>query len=183
MEGRKTKAGKIKNILTNVLVGVVAIFAITLASLRILGFKTFTVMSGSMQPVFKTGSLIYVSPMNVNSLKEGDIITYLVNEKTVATHRIVEIIEEAEVDGKTTRRFRTKGDANSSVDAKLVHENNVIGKLSFSIPFLGFIASYIQRPPGIYLAIVVGILLLTVVFLPNTETKKRKEEMIYQQFS
>ncbi len=183
MKEKKQKAGKIKNILTNAAVGVVAVFALTLAGLRVFGFKTFTVMSGSMEPFFKTGSLIYVSSVDPKTLRGGDVITYLVNDKTVATHRIVEVIEETDDNGETVRRFRTKGDANEAADAKLVHEKNVVGKFALSLPFLGYLASYIQRPPGIYVAIIVGMLLLMAVFLPDTEVKKRKEEKIYQQFS
>lgn len=179
----KTKVGKIKNALMNLFVGAAAVFALTLVGLRISGFKTFTVMSGSMEPFFKTGSLIYVSPVDPKTLREGDVITYLISDKTVVTHRIVEVLEETNESGEIIRRFRTKGDANEITDGKLVHENNVVGKFALSIPFLGFLASYIQRPPGIYVAIIVGMLLLMAVFLPDTEVKKRKEEKIYQQFS
>ena len=68
MKEKKQKAGKIKNILTNVAVGAIAVFALTLAGLRVFGFKTFTVMSGSMEPFFKTGSLIYVSSVDPKTL-------------------------------------------------------------------------------------------------------------------
>ena len=179
----KKVEGKLKNILTNILVYSVACFALTLFGFRILGFQLFTIMSGSMEPNYKTGSLAYVRSVNPETLRGGDVITYLVNDKTVVTHRIIEVIEETEADGKTVRRFRTQGDANSSPDAKLVHENNVVGKLAFAIPFLGYLSFYIQRSPGIYFAIVIGTVLIMAAFLPSAEVKKRKEGTIYQQFT
>lgn len=184
MNQKKKSKGKNKRFsLSDLLVAAVAGFAVLLTGLRLFGFELFTIMSGSMEPTYKTGSLIYVRPTNVETLKEGDVITYMLDKNTVVTHRIVEVFEETDASGAVVRRFRTKGDANAAADAKLVHENNVIGRLAFSLPLLGFLAFYIQRPPGLYLAIVIGTVLLMSVFLPSVEVKKRKEEKIYQHFS
>ena len=57
-------------------------------------------------------------------------------------------------------RFRTKGDANETEDGGLVHYKNVIGTPVFTIPYLGFVANYIQHPPGMYVAISAGAVLL-----------------------
>ena len=64
-------------------------------------------------------------------------------------------------------RFRTKGDANDAEDGGLVHYKNVIGRPVFSIPYLGYVADYIQHPPGRYVAISAGAVLLLLVFLPD----------------
>ena len=179
----KKAEGKLKNILTSIFVYAVACFALTLFCLRLFGFQLYTIMSGSMEPNYKTGSIAYVRPVNVETLKKGDVITYLVNDKTVVTHRIIEVIEETDADGNIVRRFKTQGDANSSPDAKLVHENNVVGKLFFALPYFGYLTHYIQRPPGIYFTIMIGVFLIMAAFLPNVEVKKRKEGTIYQQFT
>ena len=68
--------------------------------------------------------------------------------------------------------------ANSDVDGALVNEHNVLGRVALSIPFLGYISYYIQRPPCIYIVIACGIWLLLYVFLPSVENKERKEEKV-----
>lgn len=63
--------------------------------------------------------------------------------------------------------IHTKGDANDAPDAAPVHFNNLLGKPVFTIPYLGYISSYVQSPPGIYIAVGVGVLLLALAFLPD----------------
>lgn len=159
--------------LGTVITAVVAIVAVGLVGMRIAGFRTFTVMSGSMEPEYPVGSMLYVQPVDYQSLQVGDVISYVANdEKTVVTHRIVEI----EVDEKdaSVLRFRTKGDANTAADAKLVHYKNVLGTPMITIPYIGYFAHNIQQPPGIYIALVVGTLLLAWTFLPGTLEERRK---------
>ena len=69
------------------------------------------------------------------------------DEDLVATHRVVEVVPDEE--DSTVIRFKTKGDANDAVDGSLAHYKNVIGTPVFSIPYLGYVANYIQNPPGV----------------------------------
>ena len=57
---------------------------------------------------------------------------------------------------------------------------NVLGEVKFSIPYLGYLASYIQEPPGSYVAISVGAILLLLVFLPDLifETDEEKRQRL-----
>lgn len=152
---------------------IVAIVALALVGLRIAGFRTFTVMSGSMEPDYPVGAMIYVKPVDYKSLKVGDVISFVANnDKTVVTHRIDEIAVD-ENDSEVWR-FRTKGDANTTADAQLVHYKNVIGTPVTVIPYIGYLAHNIQQPPGIYIALVVGSLLLAWTFLPGTLEGRRK---------
>ncbi len=171
---------KIWNIATTVLVAAVVILALLLAGPRLMGMQVFTVLSGSMEPVYHTGSLIYVRDVDPMEIQPGQVITFMLDEDTVATHRVVEVVpDETE---RSVVRFRTKGDANDAEDGGLVHCNNVLGTPVFTIPQLGYLANYIQKPPGMYLAISAGALLLMLVFLPDLfgsdepeEKKKRKD--------
>ena len=137
-----------------------------------LGVQVFTVLSGSMEPEYPTGSLIYVRPVDTDELETGDVITFMLDAETVATHRIVEIVPAA--DDPTTLRFRTKGDANDAVDGSLVHYKNVLGTPIITIPLIGYVAHNIQQPPGVYIMLVVGTLLLAWTFLPGTLEGRRK---------
>ena len=137
---------KIWNAVTTVLVTAVVILALALAGARFVGMQVFTVLSGSMEPTYHVGSLIYVKDVDPYELEAGDVITYMVNETTVATHRVMGVVPDE--NDPTVIRFRTKGDANDAEDGTLVHYKNVIGSPVFTIPMLGYVANYIQNPPG-----------------------------------
>ena len=159
------KIKKIWNGFTTVIVAVVVILAILMVGARVVGLRVFTVLSGSMEPTYHVGALIYVKSVDYTELEAGDVITFMLDENTVATHRITEVVPDE--DDPDVLRFRTKGDANDSEDASLVHYKNVIGTPVFTIPCLGYVANYIQNPPGTYIAIAVGAILLLLVFLPG----------------
>lgn len=168
---------KIMNITAGILVTVMVLLAVALAGVRLVGMQVFTVLSGSMEPNYHVGSLIYVKKVDYTQLKAGDVITFMLDEDTVATHRIVEVVPDEE--DPSVLRYRTKGDANEAVDGSLVHYKNVVGSPVFTIPGLGYLASYIQNPPGTYIAISVGAILLLIVFLPDLlfdDDKKEKKE-------
>ena len=156
---------KVWNGMTTVLVLMVAVLAVLLVGTRFIGLMPFTVLSGSMEPVYSAGDLIYVKEVDPFELEEGTIITFMISEETIATHRIVEVVPDAEDD--TVIRFKTKGDANESEDGGLVHYKNVIGAPIFSVPKLGYVANFIQEPPGTYVAIAAGALILALVFIPD----------------
>ena len=59
-----------------------------------------------------------------------------------------------------------------------VHFNNLIGKPVFKVPHLGYFAYYIQHPPGMYIAIAAGAILLLLVFLPDFFKKDKKENKV-----
>lgn len=166
---------KIWNFVSTVLVAVVVLLALLLAGARIFGLQVFTVLSGSMEPTYHTGSLIYVKKVDPFTIQPGQPITFMLDEKTVATHRVVGVVPDEE--DTTVIRFRTKGDANEAEDGTLVHYKNVIGEPVFSIPYLGYLAEYIQHPPGMYVAISAGAVLLLLVFIPDifSDDEKKKD--------
>ncbi|MDY4809584.1 MAG: signal peptidase I [Bulleidia sp.] len=171
---------KILNVISTILVAIVVVLALLLVGARFIGLNVYTVLSGSMEPTYHVGSLIYVKDVDTDELKAGDVITYMLDEDTIVTHRIVDVIPD-ETDPSIIR-FQTKGDANDSVDGSLVHYKNVIGTPVFSIPKLGYLANYIQKPPGRYIAISAGAIILLLVFLPDlfsdddkSEKKKKKQ--------
>ena len=167
---------KIWNIVTSVIVALVILLAIALVGVRLVGLQVFAVLSGSMEPTYHTGSLIYVKAVDYRDLEAGDVITFMLDEDTVATHRIVEVV--ADETDPAVLRFRTKGDANDAVDGGLVHFKNVIGSPVFTIPGLGYAANYIQNPPGTYIAISAGAILLLLVFIPDifADDKDKKQD-------
>lgn len=164
---------KIWDMVTTLLVVMVAALAILLVGMRFAGFKVFTVLSGSMEPAYHTGSVIYVKEVDYTQLQAGDVITFMISEDMVATHRIVGVVPDDE--DTSVLRYRTKGDANDSEDGTLVHYKNIIGSPVFTIPYLGYVASYIQSPPGSYISIAAAAFILMLTFIPDLFAKDEDE--------
>ena len=161
---------KIWNIVSTALVVLMVLCAVFLMGSRLLGFQCYNVISPSMEPEYGVGDLLYVKKVDPNTIKEGDVITFIVNEDlVVGTHRVVRVDAE-------NQRFYTKGDANEIEDQSPVHFNNVIGVPQFSIPKLGYVSDFVQNPPGMYITIGVGIILILAVFLPDMIGKKKNED-------
>ena len=167
------KVKKIWNMITTVLVVIVILFAVALVGVRLFGLQVYTVLSGSMEPEYHVGSLIYTKEVDHHELRVGDDITFMLYENTIVTHRIMEIIPDSEDDD--VLRFRTKGIANESEDLNLVHFRNILGKPVFTIPCLGYVAHYVQHPPGIYIVIAATAILLLLSFIPELLSKDEKE--------
>ena len=157
---------KICNIISTVLVALVVLAAVFLLGSRLLGFRVFNIISGSMEPNYSVGDLIYVQEVDPADIRVGDPITFVLNEDlVVATHRVVRIDAEKQ-------HFYTKGDANETEDSAPVHFNNVVGVPKFSIPKLGYVSDFIQNPPGTYITIAIVAVLVILAFAPDFVKKK-----------
>lgn len=192
---------KVWDVFTTIIVVLIVLLAIALAGVRLMGVDVYTVLSGSMEPTYHTGSLIYVKDIDYTKIKgctvladgetapagadtfefdgntyleDGTVITFMLNENTVATHRVVEVRPDNE--DPTVLRFVTKGDNNDNVDGSAVHYKNVIGTPVFTVPYLGYVANYIQNPPGTYVAISAGAIFLLLVFLPDLFADDKAKE-------
>lgn len=166
---------KTLKIISNTLVISAVVLAFLLHGFQLFGIKPYSVLSGSMESVYPTGSLIYVTKTDPSKLAVNDVITFKMASGTIATHRIVELVcDEANSD---TIKFRTKGDENEIADGTLVDFNSVIGKPLFCIPFLGYFATYIMYPPGKYVAFaVVGALVLIEIVISVVLDDKDKKK-------
>jgi signal peptidase len=130
-------------------------------------YKLLAVLSGSMEPEIKVGSLVVVVP--TASYKHGDIVTFSSGKggKSTVTHRIVDSKSES---GKTV--FVTKGDANNAPDTEPVARESVIGKVAFDIPWFGYLIAGSRKPLGFAL-----IVLIPAAWIIFDETKKIVKEI------
>jgi len=133
-------------------------------------YRIMAVQSGSMEPVIKTGSIVIVRPVPQSDYyKIGDIITFKETNKTRTsiTHRIYDIKVS---EGKPS--YITKGDANNSPDRREITEKEVIGKVLFSVPYIGYLVDFVQKPIGFAL-----IIIIPAVIIIGGELKKIKKEL------
>lgn len=162
---------KVINTVSTILVALVVILALLLVAPRFFGIDTYVVISGSMEPEFKTGGLIYTTKkVDPSNIEIGDSITFRMSESTIATHRVIDIVDDNGVP-----KLQTKGDANDAPDANLVPYENVIGRALFDIPCLGYVANYIQNPPGLYFAAAGGVILILLVFMSDMLIEDEKK--------
>ncbi|MBQ8802654.1 MAG: signal peptidase I [Tyzzerella sp.] len=165
---KKSILKKIWDIVSTALVILIVLCAVFLMGSRLMGYRVFNVISGSMEPKYSVGDLIYVKEVNLYDIEVGTPITFVLNEDlVVATHMVIEIDEE-------NQHFYTQGLANDTPDSAPVHFNNVIGVPQFGIPMLGYVSDFIQNPPGMYITLGVGAVLIIAVFLPDFLGKKKK---------
>lgn len=130
---------------------IIAVFAvlIPISVPRIMGGAVYNVVSPSMAPEIPVNSLIAVQPIDPVELKEEDIIAYY-RDDVIITHRVT---NNNTLEGKIT----TKGDANEEEDLFLVTYNQVIGKVTWHVPFLGGLAQVLTSTAGkIYLLAVLA---------------------------
>ena len=134
-----------------VLIVVVAILLV-FSYFSIGGLHLFVVMSGSMEPAIHTGSVVVVKL--ASSYAVGDVITFgpITPTQLPTTHRIV-----AERAQEGVMIFKTKGDANNSADPTETPETQIIGKVYFSAPYVGYAVEEAKRPIGFALIIIVPI--------------------------
>ncbi len=170
---KKIINGVLKTISWVIVFAVVA-FAVALVGVKLFGVQVYTVLSGSMEPVYKTGAVIYVVDVDPAELKVGDDITFKLSESTTATHRIIAI--EQDENDPSVFQFRTQGVANDVEDASPVSPEQVIGKPVFTIPYLGYVAAYIQQPPGLYVGLTLGAALLLLVVIVEMITEDKSAE-------
>jgi len=147
---------------------------------NLFGYQLLVVLSGSMEPGIKTGSIIAVKQTDeVDYFQIGDIITYqsLNDPNILITHRIVDMKQnEAEV------MYITKGDSNDVPDVMPVPARNVKGVYAhFTVPYLGYFFSFLNTKYGIFLMMVIpGIYLIvsqisTLWRLMMEEEKKKQK--------
>jgi len=167
---------KIFQALYYILIGGIALIALLLVAsiFPITGnYKVKIVLSGSMEPEITTGSIVAIKPAERYDI--GDVITFGKDTKKdiPTTHRIV---EAHAVEG--IMFYQTKGDANDHPDAKEVREREIIGKVLFSIPLLGYVIDFAKKPLGFALLVVVpaGIIVVDELGKIYREVRRMRRE-------
>ena len=137
---------------------------------NILGLYGFTVSTGSMEPAIKTGDYLISRKVKSDDIKVGDIITFI-DENTIITHRVSEIINQNE-----ETMFITKGDGNNVEDDTTVMSENIVSKYVFKVPMLGYILDYFKYMNPISKVGILVLICLFYLFIDRIEKNNIKEE-------
>lgn len=139
-----------------------------------LGYKGYTVVSGSMEPALSPGDFILVKLDPYEKIIEEDIVTFQTTDQVVVTHRVTQLDEET---------FHTKGDANNAVDLETVSSDRYIGRVKWGIPYLGSFLIFLQNPRTVMVLTMLVIIWLLVAYYisgkdqhPVSETQNEEEK-------
>jgi signal peptidase len=117
--------------------------------------------------------VVVTKKREAKDLEVGDIITFLSSDprlsNIIVTHRIKAKYYDATTNKYT---FQTKGDANNGPDQNLVPHDKVMGKVLFSVPFIGYAVEFIKKPIGF-----LAVILIPVVAIISDRIMKIKEEL------
>lgn len=147
----------------NTVLGLMLVIALLLLLPGLFGARPYVVYSGSMEPEIPTGAVVFIKEEDF-SPKIGDIITFH-NGDTVVTHRIVK---------KENSIFITKGDANKTADPVPVKASQIIGRVVFYLPYLGYVIHFLKaRIP--FAAVIIAACLSVLFDLAYTPKKKKSQ--------
>ena len=141
----------------------IAVYAIICLPI-VFGHKPLVVLSDSMEPNIKEGSIIYYKKVPKKEIKEGNIISFKVEDKIVS-HRVYKVDEKG---------YTTKGDATSTIDPVVITYDKVLGKVdNIVVPYMGY---YVKTINNHYYIVVIVVVILILEFIVSNVSKKQKDE-------
>lgn len=159
---------KIANIVKNVFVIILAVAFAFVVSMVVFGFKGYSVASDSMAPTIKKGYAVFTKSISFEELKTGDIVTVKLGDGgDTFTHRVVEIDRE-------NGTFYTKGD-NSSTKDGASDAKDIIGKVAFSLPLLGYISIGMSNKVVLAATLAGFVVLFALLSIVSSIISKKKE--------
>jgi len=156
---------------------IAVIFIVLFQAPNLFGIRSYVVTSGSMEPLYPVGSLIYVEQVKPEEIRVGEAITFHMNDQgTVATHQVYEV-------DVSEKQFRTQGinnrdsEGNILRDALPVSFDSFIGRPILCIPYLGYLNWFCTTKPGCYWVFGAGVVIAGISFVIDNFSKKKT---IYQ---
>lgn len=124
-----------------------------------LGHRSFTVMSGSMEPAVSTGDVVVVRSIAPLEANVGDVVTFTDpnDSSRLVTHRL----RKARARGETVVMV-TKGDANNTPERWAVQADGRIGQVQYRIPYIGHAVASVRGRGVVFFLLVIPVLLLAI---------------------
>lgn len=152
--------------------GMIVALVLAAAVPVVLGGRSFSVMSGSMEPNISTGDLVLTKAISPRDAANGDVVTFNDPEKKgrLLTHRVASSRPTGD-----NYSFVTKGDANNTVERWSVPAEGTIGQVVFRLPKLGYVLSFTKTPAARMALITLPALLLAGFALASIWRPRREE--------
>lgn len=128
---------------------------------NLFGYKIFIVLSDSMSKTdFDAGDLVLVKEIDPNTLKEGDIISYVSQNTSNFGETVTHKIRKITTDAQGNPGFVTYGTTTDTDDETIVTHPYVLGKYEMRIPKLGKFFQFLKTTPGYLVCILIPFLIL-----------------------
>lgn len=128
---------RIAAVLMFIAIGMMALLSAVLIVPKIFGVQVFAVATGSMEPSYHVGSLVFTKKTAPEKIKQGDCITYQWEGETI-THRVIRVENEK-------KQFITQGDQNEFEDPAVPFTSLIGATSEFSIPVLGYFVLWVHQ--------------------------------------
>lgn len=145
-------------------------------------FGAYVIISESMIPSINVYDAVLTIRVTEKDIEKYDIITFISKEIETAgtpiTHRVIDIVHDPEDENKIIG-YRTKGDHNNTADFALISPDEVIGKVYLRIPMIGYLQTFMTKPFGWILIVVIPCLLIigSDVFKLFKASKEKSNEL------
>ena len=157
-----------KNKISNIIIIILSVIIISYIGLFVFGYRVYAVKTASMHPDIKQGSIVIAKKLSADEvfdeLTVGSDIVFRTSSNTSLTHRVIMLDE-------VNDKLQTQGIREGSSKDAVISSSNVLGKVSFSIPLIGYLVMLIQSTYFIILAIC-GIAIYVIVSLLIKQLKK-----------
>lgn len=130
------------------------------------GYKSFVIVSGSMEPTIMTGDAIFTKEVLEDEIKINDIISFS-QGGTIVTHRVIKIVEENGI-----KKYTTKGDNNNTEDKEKITYNQIEGKYQFKINQFGSIINILKSK----ITLIILVFIMVLIYYEKEKLKSKKQK-------
>lgn len=131
------------------------------------GYKSFVIVSGSMEPTILKQDAILVKKVPEEEIQVNDIISFNTRNQTNVTHRVIKIEKENGI-----KKYTTKGDNNNTEDKEQIAYEQIEGKYQFKISQFGIITHILKSK----ITLIILVMIVILISCYKSRIQKRKQE-------
>ncbi|MBO9532855.1 MAG: signal peptidase I [Solirubrobacteraceae bacterium] len=138
-------------LLAGLLAGIVLLVMVPVA----MGWRPYTVLTGSMRPNIQPGDVVMDQPIRAPEIHVGDVVTFSdpSRQGRLVTHRVRSVAHS-----EIFTTVETRGDANNTSERWQVQTKDRVGRVVFVLPKVGHVANLVRNPAGVLILVVLPVL-------------------------
>ena len=133
------------------------------------GYRSLTVVSGSMEPTLGTGSVVIDKVISPLDARPGDIVTF---QDPLHPRQLTHRLRRMRIEGDTAYMV-TRGDANDAAERWTVQADGQIGRVVAHLPKLGYVRAWLGTRYA-RLAVLAAVMAFGLVLLVDMWRPRRR---------